>query len=473
LIAVNAHVEEQCFFTNELSNLYHTAELLGCQYGEFNPKCVAATLIGGSQTFGATSPCRGFIHYDSVFYIAQAVGFTGEMAYWIASFAQCVDFIQFVPPDSCGAPLDKKFWTPPMRGFLRTSTLTGQHIRHLGLIYRGVNPAVNNGGISGLTPDLNDITKEGMLISAKKWAFNDTDMYCTIGLTEPTNGNYFDGNKCLTSIPFLDNTSPTAIVGPIPTPAINTTLGDQVMHYDCIGDTDCENPPYQLTNVKYHYEMETYFQQQTEYARLKNGQPVPTIIARLGIYMHQLADRASHFFCTDQADTAILGPRATDNSFYLSWNTTACNFPFHGTEHYWEQGVKPILAPQSWSALSHYFDELSAFATKFKTIKPEWFLATAKLLTKAEVVGTMAAPGTLPTLAMIPDVVTRVVKFMDELKKNGFEQVPGQDKPCPKWPGFSEPVTTVPATTIYVICAAIHTFAPFYMCILILLCFFH
>jgi hypothetical protein len=33
----------------------------------------------------------------------------------------------------------------------------------------------------------------------------------------------------------VDNTTPQEIHGPIPAPAINTTLGDQVMHYNCIG----------------------------------------------------------------------------------------------------------------------------------------------------------------------------------------------------------------------------------------------
>jgi hypothetical protein len=87
-----------------------------------------------------------------VFFTAQAVGFTGksllpsagaaaaaavtndgasgragEMAYWISAFAQAVDFVQFMPVDSCGEVLERRLWTPPMRGFLRTSTYTGAH----------------------------------------------------------------------------------------------------------------------------------------------------------------------------------------------------------------------------------------------------------------------------------------------------------------------------------------------------------
>lgn len=45
-------------------------------------RCMFASAFDGSATFGETSPCRGFVHFDSVFFTAQALGFTGLCPRW-------------------------------------------------------------------------------------------------------------------------------------------------------------------------------------------------------------------------------------------------------------------------------------------------------------------------------------------------------------------------------------------------------
>jgi len=138
-----------------------------------------------------------------------------------------------------------------MRGLRRTSTLTGQPIRHLGILYRGADGLLGLNA-NGLAPNLNDTVVEGDLVNARNWAFNQTQLYCTLGFTEPSGGNFYNGTRCINSSQhFLDMTSPREVKGPIPTPPVNATLGDQVMQYDCIGDPTCMNPPYNLTNVWY------------------------------------------------------------------------------------------------------------------------------------------------------------------------------------------------------------------------------
>jgi hypothetical protein len=83
-------------------------------------------------------------------------------------------------------------------------------------------------------------------------------------------------------------------------------------------------------------------------------------VNRFGVYLHQLADRNSHFYCTDSNKTAVVGPRETDGAFYLEWDIAECNWVYHGSQHYWEQGVEgpPPLAPQTWASLGSLYDEL-------------------------------------------------------------------------------------------------------------------
>jgi len=198
--------------------------------------------------------------------------------------------------------------------------------------------------------------------------------------------------------------------------------------------------------------MADYINLQSNYSRLQNGQPVPEAIVRFGVYLHQLADRLSHFYCTNPPDTAMLGPRESDGAFYLSWNIPSCQFVYHSTQHYWEQGkdtflfqnrkrqdslcysgVAPVLAPQTWSVLNYYFEEISAWAAEFRPLYPEWFNATAALLSQDTLVGDEAKPGILATLAMESDVPARVKGFMSYLTQHGYAQVPGQERPCPTW----------------------------------------
>lgn len=100
-------LEEECFLQQgKLVNVYETASVLGCEYGEFDPKCGIASLTGGISTFTETSPCRSYSHFDTVFFIAQAVGISGEMAYWISAYSQAADFVQFMAVDSCGQAMN-------------------------------------------------------------------------------------------------------------------------------------------------------------------------------------------------------------------------------------------------------------------------------------------------------------------------------------------------------------------------------
>ena len=107
-----------------LENFYDAAEVHGCNYKSYRPECVKDVANVTATTFQDFSPCRGVIHFDAVFIVASALGVLSEYAYWLAAYSQAVDFVQFEAVDSCGKKLAPAFWTPPLRGLMRTSAPT-------------------------------------------------------------------------------------------------------------------------------------------------------------------------------------------------------------------------------------------------------------------------------------------------------------------------------------------------------------
>jgi hypothetical protein len=122
-------------------------------------------------------------------------------------------------------------------------------------------------------------------------------------------------------------------------------LGDQVMHFECL--PNCTAPSYTVKpgSQVYAQDFGRYLREQSEkhgYATL-NDPPgvVPEAVARFGIYLHWIADRASHWYCCDASRSGLVTIREKDyyNSFvFLGVN--ACNFVNHGMVHYVSSDVR-------------------------------------------------------------------------------------------------------------------------------------
>ena len=86
----HAFVEDICLGEGgQIENFYYDAAIQSipeCGYGKYYPRCVFKVLKRSSDTFGDTSICRGIIHFEAVYFTAQAVGFRGDIAYFIAAF---------------------------------------------------------------------------------------------------------------------------------------------------------------------------------------------------------------------------------------------------------------------------------------------------------------------------------------------------------------------------------------------------
>jgi len=131
LALASAHLEDLCVappgsgLTSGVYNFFSIASKLGCDYRDERLGCVAAVMAASGSTFNDTSICRGAVHFNAVYFAAAALGFTQDIAYFMAAFSQAIDFVQYRGIDSCGQDMPARYWTPPMRGMLRTSTRYG------------------------------------------------------------------------------------------------------------------------------------------------------------------------------------------------------------------------------------------------------------------------------------------------------------------------------------------------------------
>ena len=185
--------------------------------------------------------------------------------------------------------MDKRYGSPPMQGFLRTSVTTAGSLRHLGVPYGDVPE-----DYTALDLDFDNFEYEGTLSNMKRWAFNESDILCTGGITVPDeDGNFFKGDGCPTEGRMVPGEASPLVSGGIPLVGDGGfDLGEQVMDYQFAEDS------IDMINVLLASDMQNYFDN-SEYAKLENGDSVPEIIARMGIFIHMIHDRNSHYYCTD------------------------------------------------------------------------------------------------------------------------------------------------------------------------------
>lgn len=340
----SAHVEDICINppgpkpTDGVYNFYTLASRLGCDYRQAGAPCLAAIVAQSASTFTETSNCRGAVHFNAIYFSAAALGFTQEVSYFLAAFSQSIDFVQFKGVDSCGRTMAKKYWTPPLRGFLRTAVQYGGTNRHLGVPFVGFarNPpplyqaldgitfplyqsdkTYNGGSKDGcnaeffdkdfkaylgqcpaLAPDMSDTFYEGALAQARKWAVNETTLLCNAGFTaiDPKTGSPFTGSQCARGTQHSINTNEIQ-QGPIPLTG-TLELGEQVIHFGCTPNCTAENYTVVESSKIYASRFGGYLWNQAKrhgYATMADGRPVPELVARMGIFLHWIADRSSHW----------------------------------------------------------------------------------------------------------------------------------------------------------------------------------
>jgi hypothetical protein len=370
--------------------------------------------------FGTVKPGRSMIHMDSTYFIAQALGYRADVAYWIAAYNEVTDYNQYVPIDQCGVQAanqyaitngttqqtavntGRDYISAQFNGFQRTNTATDGPLDHYIVNYspNGQGTDVHGaGGVSSLYPfhypkpgyplQIDDEYQK-TLANLRQWGMlksTDPGLLCTVGLLDVT------GTRCLTGatisgkVPFFfaaGGVQGVTISVPAGRKVLNSpaTTGGQTTYYEELGAY--LNDPQKTTGKLWMSPTPT---------------PVPIQLARIGIYLHTLQDSSSHAtFCGDDAPSP---PGGADPGTYmtltddktivdLSFGNSCANSP-HLAGHVQETGTGDAPLPlRVYVALNNTVDELIAFGNSVAL--PNGWIANPDLL-PPDVTGGKSAQG--------------------------------------------------------------------------------
>jgi hypothetical protein len=371
-----------------------------------NRACVAQAI-----QFAAIPPGRSLIHADATYFIALALGYRADVAYWIAAYNEVSDYGQYKPIDQCGVQASSSnsgapYISAAFNGFKRTNTATDGPIYHYVLSFSPTGDGDDVHGASGVqavyplhypTPGyplrIDDIY-QGTLYNLRQWAMTpggEPGLLCSGGFTVPNGSSNFSGDRCLSGTTFtgtvpvlegsgagvnlsfpsglkvLDNTN--GVVTSYP--ALASWLADKQKTIGVLWD-DPQRPP------------------------------VPVQLARIGLYLHSLQDTASHStFCGDDAPSP---PGGHDVGTYIAMPSTSGTMAFgtgpHLAGHVQETG-SDALPLRDFTALNITVGELIAFGNS--VAKSHGWIANPELL-PPNLVGGKNALGQTAT-----DLQTRLV----------------------------------------------------------------
>lgn len=338
--------------------------------------------------FATIQPGRSMIHMDGTHFIAQALGYRADVAYWIAAYNEVTDYSQYVPIDQCGVQASNQnaianqttnqtapntgrdYITAYYNGFQRTNTNTDAPLDHYVVSFSPNGQGTDVHGAMGVQaiyplyyprpgyPERIDDTYQKTLANFRQWAMlktNEPGVLCTVGLTE--------GDGCLTNA-RITGTVPFFLRAGIGV-RIDVPAGKKVLNY------------VSRTDIDYYEKLEAYLNDPKKTTgtlwKSPGRVPVPVQLARLGHYLHVMQDTASHStYCGDDGPTP---PGGTDPGTYmfltdrnrrvqLSFGDSCANSP-HLAGHVQETGTGRAPLPlRVYTALNMTVDELIAFGNQ-------------------------------------------------------------------------------------------------------------
>src|ERR1051326_5335405 len=168
-------------------------------------------------------PGRSMIHADSTYFIAQALGYRPDVAYWIAAYNEVADYALYNPIDQCGNVAStnnsgKNYMAAPFNGFQRTNNLTDGPLDHYVVSFspNGQGTDVHGaGGVQAVYPLYYprpgypvhiDETYQKTLANLREWAMlasSDPGLLCTVGLESDTPASHCFEGQITGTVAFL------------------------------------------------------------------------------------------------------------------------------------------------------------------------------------------------------------------------------------------------------------------------------
>lgn len=362
--------------------------------GSTSAACRSAALATFGASTAASATGRSTVHTDATHLLAQAVGFGATDAYWIAAYDEAVDLGTFEPRDFTGARVGNgALATANIDGFVRTNGDVG------GQLYHFSAPRV--AGTDGLHPAAQDSHVEPVLAHLRRWAMQGVGtsvVECTGGLTTAgPAADYATGAQC-----YPSGTVATAMatLGAGALSMATVPTGPQVVVRDATPSNATTDPIYA-----------------PGFDAVVGGSNARARDARLGVYLHTLADRVSHHVCVDRS--LLTGPYASGDTFRFDFTDGECVQDLHALRHLWETGVDfsqlPTAHRTTEAALSAVYDELVAFAQARGVLRA----GAADPAFKGAVLQSVAA-----ALAEV-DAVQRMTRVAQAACARGYAPFPG------------------------------------------------
>ncbi|MFP5247506.1 MAG: hypothetical protein ACLGH0_12505 [Thermoanaerobaculia bacterium] len=355
-------------------------------------------------------PGRSMIHADSTYFIALALGYRADVAYWIAAYNEVTDYAQYVPIDQCGyqaANLNsiqnqKTLQTKPnsgrdyitayFNGFQRTNLNTDGPLDHYVVFFSPSGQGTDVHGAGGASalyplyyprpgyPEHIDDTYQKTLANFRQWAMNRATtpgLLCTVGLLDSSGTRCLTGAMITGSVPGImpQQVTQTPAVPGIP---ISVATGPKVLNVDA------------SNNATPYTELQSWLDdpKRTTGKLWKSPKPgsVPIQIARIGIYLHTLQDTSSHStYCGDDPPSPPGGGDygtymyMADGNVNLSFGNSCATGP-HLAGHLQETGTGDASLPlRVYVALNNTVDELIVFGNEVAKHQDGW-IANLELL---------------------------------------------------------------------------------------------
>lgn len=340
--------------------------------------------------FATIQPGRSMIHHDATYFIAQALGYRADVAYWIAAYNEVTDYNHYAPIDQCGVQASStntgaSFISAQFNGFQRTNRNTDGPLDHYIVNF---SPGGNGldihgaGGVQSLYPFYYprpgypvriDDTYQKTLANLRQWGMmrsTEPGLLCTVGLT--------NGNACLEGT--ITGVVPITVrgTGDLGIP-LNVPAGRKVLNYVPATNT----APAQIT---YYDKLKSYLDDPSKTTGTlylaPAPTPVPVQIARFGLYLHTLQDASSHAtFCGDDAPSPP-GGGDPGTYMYMKDRTTvqlsfgsSCAAGPHLAGHVQETGTGGDPLPlRVYVALNNTVDELIAFGNEVAKHEDGWIV---------------------------------------------------------------------------------------------------
>lgn len=297
-----------------------------------NTQCVTTGLEGYlTASISDKYHARNSLHFDVVWLLARLNGMTIQDASMLAAYSEATDPGGFTHYDYLGYPIPSTNMTYPaptdnIIGVHRTNDLTYGYWFHYIPWYK----------LPGMTATTSHLTytpgaipspfpaQEVPVNHLRAWAFGKRDSLCEFGLTKDI---YSDTAACINDgvsaqkgitvhLPFMANLEITATNPAISWQHINPSVSPP---YNCVTGSNEPAPCYNDYNAAY-------------------AGSIKGTVKALGIYLHAMDDRLSHFACVDPSFIAL----QNDGNYVLQYHNTTCEQGTHAILHYAETGHVPI-----------------------------------------------------------------------------------------------------------------------------------